>query len=327
MSDTPLVSVIIPAYNASSFIAETIESVFAQDFKDYEIIIVDDGSIDNTAEVVAIFGKRIRYIYKENGGSGSARNLGIRAAKCKYIAFLDADDLWTKDKLSLQMGMLQKSDLAWVYSDAYAFDGQNGKILFRLGQLTRQRQGNVLENLLLDDFIPTSTVIVGRSIFATVGFFNESAQYRTQQDWDMWLRIAARYPVGVVPECLVYYRIHAANITINNDPAKILPPHLALLEAAVAREPERLRSLKKRALARVYLGIGREFVRNAKMKQARRLFFEALKSFPFDINAYLYWLASYAPIIVLDKFINLRRRIIYGPYWKQIFQYIRPYEK
>lgn len=327
MSDTPLVSVVIPAYNASSFIAETLESVFAEDFKDFEIIIVDDGSIDKTAEVVARFGKRIRYIYKANGGQGSARNLGIRAARGEYIAFLDADDLWTKEKLSLQIGMLQKSDLAWVYSDAYAFDAQNGKILFRLGQLTRQRQGNVLINLFLDDFVPTSTVIVRRWVFDIVGFFNETQLFKNRDDWDMWLRLAALYPVGLVPEPLVYYRFHATSMTHREDPTISLHGHLAVIQAAVAREPERLRSLKKRVVAKCYLGIGREFVRNSKMKQARRLFFEALKSFPFDINVYLYWLASHAPISVLEKIINLRRRIIYGPSWKQIFQYIKPYEK
>ena len=95
----PKVSVVIPTYNSSQFIVETLESVFAQTYKDYEIIVVDDGSTDNTKEVLQPYTSRIKYIYKENGGPASARNVGIKSAQGEYIAFLDSDDRWLPEKL------------------------------------------------------------------------------------------------------------------------------------------------------------------------------------------------------------------------------------
>ncbi len=121
----PEISVIIPAFNAGRFINRTIDSVLAQTYKDYELIVVDDGSTDNTGEAVKSYGEKVRYIYQPNAGDGPARNTGINAAKGRWIAFLDHDDEWPPEKLVAQMKLLSANpDLRWCGTNRYQSDGQ-----------------------------------------------------------------------------------------------------------------------------------------------------------------------------------------------------------
>ena len=119
-----MISVVIPAYNAGRFIRRTIDSVLAQTYTDYEIIVVDDGSTDNTAEIVKSYGSKVRYIYQQNAGDGAARNTGIYAAKGEWIAFLDHDDEWLPEKLRLQMELLKRNpQLRWCAANFYKQSG------------------------------------------------------------------------------------------------------------------------------------------------------------------------------------------------------------
>jgi len=289
MSHIPLVSVIIPAYNASNWIAETISSVIAQDFIKYEIIVVNDGSTDDTEAVVARFKEKVQCIYKLNGGQASARNVGIRAARGKYLAFVDADDLWTKDKLGLQVELLAATDAAWVYSDAFAFDGRSGRILYKLSRMLRQYDGDILKPLFLSDFIPSPTPVIRRSVFEKAGLFNGKNNMRNREDWDMWLRIAAIYPVALIPQPLAYYRVHSTSVTGGEDSFIKMQSCLAVVEEAVLREPIRLESLKNLALSHVYIGMGRSLAMRGQTASARRMFLKAIRLTPRFILPYLYW--------------------------------------
>jgi glycosyltransferase involved in cell wall biosynthesis len=280
----PTVSVVIPAYNASAWIAETLQSVAAQDFTDFETIVVDDGSTDDTAAVVARF-PQVRYIHKRNGGQGSARNAGIRASRGGAIALLDADDLWKPEKLRLQVALLQQTQLAWVYCDTYFFDTTTGRTSHTYGESGRLHTGDILQPLFLDVFMSSITPLIRREVFEQVGYFDETALLRNREDWDMFLRIAARYPVGLVNLPLAGYRIHSSSSVRSEPIGRFFASQLWVIERAVAREPDRLGPLKYRAVARAYIAASFKLAKSGQFVAAARMIVQAQRLSPGAIMA------------------------------------------
>ncbi|MGD2064688.1 MAG: glycosyltransferase, partial [Nitrospirota bacterium] len=222
MADTAAISVVIPVYNGAAFVADAVASVRAQTGPVQEIIVVDDGSTDATAEAVLGLGEGVSYLYQENRGPGAARNRGVAAATGDWIAFLDADDRWTEGKLADQLDYLrQHPDVVMVSGDMGEIDGE-GKILVesvlaRHGQLERFRALDgrhipaAVRELLAANFIPTGTVLVRRDVLVEVGGFHPYLRYG--EDLELWCRIAARYPIACLPEILMWRRRHAANLS------------------------------------------------------------------------------------------------------------------
>jgi len=301
------VSIVIPAYNASQWIAETLESVLAQSFSDFEVIVVDDGSTDNTANVVSRF-KRVQYIHKPNGGEGSARNVGIQAAQGEYIAFVDSDDLWFPDKLRLQLEFLKQTRMGWVYCDGYVFDGSSGKDLHKFSDVTQLHSGDILRPLFFRDFIPSPTPVIHRSVLEDVGYFNESRLIQMREDWELWLRIAARHPIGFVNRPLVRYRKHAGSNTAGENPLIAFESLKAVIESAAAREPVRLGPSKNLALALLHIEIGRSLAGKGNLQDARRVFACAWHLAPFVPQAYVFWLSCWGGAL-LNVVIRLRRKL------------------
>ena len=212
----PKISVIIPAYNAMDYLPETMESVLAQTHHDFEVIVVNDGSSDQTRQWVSqIKDPRVKLISQENKGLAGARNTGIAHAQGEYITFLDADDLWEPTKLEKQVRVLdENSEVGLVYTwVAYINDqgGYTGKIV------KYQAEGNVWQKLTQRNIIECGSVaMVRRSCFEAVGLFDWNlSRFNVNEDWDMWLRIAARYPFKVVKEPLVYYRQRSSSASKN----------------------------------------------------------------------------------------------------------------
>ncbi len=294
------VSVVIGVYNAERWIAETIASVLGQTWRDFELVVVDDGSTDATAQIVRGFGEAVRLIQKENGGSASARNAGIRASRGRYVAFLDADDLWEPKKLEVQMQLQQNNPApAWSYTDALFFEAATGRLLYRADQLTTAHEGDVLRPLLLGNFITFSTVVVRRDVFDEVGHFNEDPLHRISEDWDLWLRIAAWHPVGYLARPLTRMRQHAQRKTDEMDLEHALKSRMALVERAVIENPDRLAGLHDRARANLYVNIGRKRLEREERAEARRLFRQALRHTPSNAQAWIYGLATLLPRPVL----------------------------
>ncbi|MBI4317895.1 MAG: glycosyltransferase [Chloroflexi bacterium] len=205
---TANVSVIIPVYNCERFIAEAVDSVLAQSFRDFELIVVDDGSTDRTAEVVKSYGPRLTYIYQTNQERSAARNAGIRRASGQYLAFLDADDIWLPQKLERQIEVFDRApEIGLVHSWAYFIDGSSQRLTFGTRNLAGSPEaGNrAFESLLFGNFIASPTPVIRAQCVRELGPFDESLVH--VEDWDMWLRISARYPIAFVPEPLAGYRI------------------------------------------------------------------------------------------------------------------------
>ncbi len=207
----PTISVVIPAYNSGATIAATINSVLQQTYTDFEIIVIDDGSTDDTRAKVETFGTRTRYAYQRNSERSAARNHGIRLAQGKYIAFLDADDQWLPAKLAKQVALLErKPELALVYCWANLIDPVGNTRGF-IGQdfpIEQAENCHAFEGLVLGRSIPTLTTVIRTACLPTTGVFDESICYI--EDWDLWLRFALRYPIGFVPEALANYQLHGS---------------------------------------------------------------------------------------------------------------------
>lgn len=198
----PAVSVVIPAYNAAWCVRKAIESVLAQDYRDFELIVVDDGSTDDTSAVLADYGDRIRVVRKANEGLSSARNAGIAAALGEYVAFLDADDWWLPGKLSRQVAFMQAHPELGFTSTAARVEDPQGRFV-NLWACARW-QGPFLDHLFganAEVAGSGSAVIAKRALFEQVGGFDESL--RSLEDIDMWLRLAAATEYGCLDEPLV----------------------------------------------------------------------------------------------------------------------------
>jgi glycosyltransferase involved in cell wall biosynthesis len=191
------ISVIIPTFNRAEFLDRTILSVLNQSYSAGEIILVDDGSEDNTEDVVKKHG--IKYIYKQNAGVSSARNMGIKESKNEWVAFLDSDDQWHIDKLKLQVDFhKQNSDIVFSHTDESWL--YNGKIKNKKKIHKKPFGECFLQNI---DFckIGASTAIMHKTIFDDVGLFDESLP--VCEDYDMWLRISKKYSIGYIDKELI----------------------------------------------------------------------------------------------------------------------------
>ena len=214
----PLVTVVITTFNAAPFISQTLDSVLAQDFEDIEVLVVDGGSTDGTVGIVSAYLAPVRLIVGGRLTKSAGRNVGIAAAKGKYIALVDADDLWLPHKLSRQAEYLEKTPhVHWVYSDCFILDHCSGQTSSTWSSRTRLHAGCILEPLLLDCFIPSPTPMIRRSVFDKVGVFDESFLPHEPEDWDLWLRIAARFSAGLINEPLAVLRVHPASLTARED--------------------------------------------------------------------------------------------------------------
>lgn len=205
-----LVSVIIPAYNQGHYLDKAIQSVLDQTYQNFEIIVVDDGSTDNTADVAQSFSDpRIRYIYQENSGLSAARNTGIHRATGEYISFLDSDDLFLPEKLELLVSKLEDApELGLVAGQAILID-ENGQ---SLGEVFNKKLPKDPTRLLLANPLHVGSVMLRREWQETAGFFDETL--RSYEDWDMWLRLArAGCRMGWVDRPVSQYRFHQAQMT------------------------------------------------------------------------------------------------------------------
>ncbi|MCE4557572.1 glycosyltransferase family 2 protein [Roseateles cellulosilyticus] len=220
----PQISVIVPAYNSARFIDEALASALAQTGPAIEVIVVDDGSRDDTVARVRAFGDRVRLIEQANQGSAVARNRGIEAARADHVAFLDADDYWHPQKLARQWERVQ-AGAPLVYSrfslwepDATgAFpDAAPHLAACQARDTAPARSGWLYIDLLLDCEVWTSTVLARKDLLQKVGGFDPSL--RKGQDYDLWLKLAHEAPWEGVSESLALYRLHTENITRTVNP-------------------------------------------------------------------------------------------------------------
>jgi glycosyltransferase involved in cell wall biosynthesis len=209
------VSAVIPAYNIGKLVARAIDSVLAQTRRADEIIVVDDGSTDDTADIIKSYGSKVIYIYQENLGLAGARNTGIKAATSQWIALLDGDDEWLPDNLSLQMALLKRNpDLVWsagnyinclCNENRRAPDLDPAKVRRLLGG--KDYLDDFFEAYMNDAAGNADTMIIKRRVYEEMGLFNQSMRFT--EDTDMWFRMAVHWPkIGYIPDPIAVYHLH-----------------------------------------------------------------------------------------------------------------------
>ena len=307
---SPKVSVIIPAYNAASFLRRTILSALEQTAPPYEVIVVDDGSKDETSQIAGEFKGRVRWLSKVNGGPASARNYGVRVAEGDWIAFLDADDQWLPDKLEKQHELILDTGADMVSSDAILVRGplfgmtwlHSTGIWARLEPfLGRNILPKPFEMLLtIGCFLLPSMVLVRKKSLMEAGLFDECMH--GTEDIDLWLRLSLTCRIAVHPAALVRRQIHADNLSQNAP--RMVAEQIKVWEKLkchqnVTANPGWTKLVQKRA-AEDYWHQGYWMLREHKLKEARRAWWKSLcASFSFRVAAH--WLLTYFSDAIVYK--------------------------
>ena len=278
----PRVSVIIPAHNSAPFIAEAIEGVLVQTYRDFEIVVVDDGSNDHTGNVVKQFGSAVHYHRQSNQGVAAARNAGIQLTAGEFVCLLDADDVWMPEKLARQLEFIAAHpDVGLLFSDAFEFEGNTihkasilATMTFGVEAKSQVPIPDAFRKLLISNFIPTSSVMIRRSCFAVTGLFD--AALPNAEDRDMWLRLAAHFPIACLPQVLARKRSHGANISARTELA--LRSRLRVWEQARRRFPALApAAVYNQLLAETHQQLGYIVLARGERRAARRHALASLK--------------------------------------------------
>ena len=240
-AETPLVSVVMATYNRAAYIADAIRSVQSQEYDCVEIIVADDGSTDSTPEIVSQFGPSMTYLQLPHRGQPAAtRNAALKTAQGEYVAFLDSDDLFLPGRLEEQVSALVKHpDAGLAYSNGYFFRDHPGQPTGHVLDGLPTPSGEALADLLRGNFLAPPVVLIRRNCLDTVGNFDERSEFFAVEDYDLWLRIAARFPLIYVPGDVAAIRRHGESIS--RDVAALRTGVIHVLAKLEASHPHRTR--------------------------------------------------------------------------------------
>jgi glycosyltransferase involved in cell wall biosynthesis len=276
----PLVSVIIPTYNREQYLRKALDSVLAQTYQRFEIIVVDDGSTDNTRTMLSAYQESVRYVYQENQGISKARNTGIRNSHGDCIAFLDSDDYWLPEKTELQVALLQKHPEYGMVASRCSSVRLDGS--FR----EKNRPGTsgwVLENLFQANFIRTSAAIIRKECFHEVGLFDE--ELKECEEYDLWLRMASQYPIGFINKSLAVYVDNAEGVSTDSLSGRLY--RLKVLEKAYLKRKIPPKMYRNR-IANTCHYIGRHYLAKGQKENGRNYLIKAQRLKPLYIKNLLY---------------------------------------
>lgn len=272
----PKVSIVIPAYNSMAYLPEAVDSVRQQSFQDFEILVIDDGSTDDTCKWVSnLTNNRIKLISQENQGCATARNNGVRASKGQYIAFLDADDIWESKKLEKQVSILDSFSNVGLVNTWISHVDSEGSSVGRLG--IANAEGHVWELVVKDNPIMCgSAPMIRRQCLDQVGLFDQSLS--SAEDWDMWIRIAEKYEFAVVREPKVPYRIHSNSKSHNLQ--LHLQSRLKVVEKIFQNRASNISVTKDKVYGLIYLSIAYRALQNHDFDSAFILKKQSFKYYP-----------------------------------------------
>jgi len=320
----PKVSVIVPTFNSGCYVKDTILSILAQDYQDFEIIVVDDASTDNTAEVVnALNSEKINYISlpENHGGPSNARNVGIKNARGEYIAIFDSDDLMLSGRIeSVVSKMDEIPEVGMVCTDAIKFNDKNGDYAYNHLNSKHYSRFNCLKTrcvdtnfyiidkkqaydcLFYENYVQTSSVTIRKKVFDEIGYFDESLT--NAEDWDLWFRITQCYDLGYLDTICVKYRIREGSIStravnklgINN--IRVLRKRLEL------KLEDSLRNQAYNLIAIFYAEIGYSFRCANQMQLAREYYKKSLKE-KLNWTVFVHWLITYLGYSAINILRNI----------------------
>lgn len=328
----PTVSVIIPAYNCESFIGRAVQSVLDQDYRDLEIIVINDGSTDNTVQALAPIQDRICLLQQKNAGVAAARNAGLRIARGELVAFLDADDWWAPSRLSVQLAALKSfPETGMVFSDFAVADSTGANLMprgirWKYGSVRNADttpwqkifcnsvsvhwdgseiyqhaavayQGHIAQKLFCGNFINTSTVLLRREVIERFGEFDQTLD--TEEDYDYWLRVANEWPLAYVDAPLATFRKSPGQLTRPDQIERIVQNALRVVQRASNQMAAVLDTeVTNSRFSRIYFSLGVIALRNGRSTDAQSFLKQSLHYRPWrPMTLALYILACLPPRI------------------------------
>jgi glycosyltransferase involved in cell wall biosynthesis len=308
----PKVSVIIPTYNRAHLLPECLESVLTQSFSDFEIIIIDDGSTDNTKEVVSKY--PVRYVYQKNQGAHAARNKAIGMAKGEYIAFIDSDDMLLKDSIKMGVEILDEyPEAGFSYGQGYIIDekGNINKLIKAPWKSAGVRSGNEeINELILGNHI-TSHTVVRRRCLIEVGGYNPDFKSGSM-DYELWVRLAKKCAVAYLSKPVMKYRLHHDSITGCRSLEEKEKSRSKILESIFMDSEIGSSFLPRRPIAyfRLYFNLAEDAYNRHQMSASRYYLLKALKTYPGMIfTGYnVLWLVQFVMTCIPRPILNLIRR-------------------
>jgi glycosyltransferase involved in cell wall biosynthesis len=290
------VAVVLPCYNVERYLQRALDSVLVQTFRNFHVYAVDDGSVDRTVRILQSNSHRCSFVSQSNAGPAAARNRAIGMSDSEFVAFLDADDEWLPSKLEKQLALLkQDATLGMVCSGCVAADteGERPTIFESRGRLVF---GKLFQTLVRDCFVFTPTVILRRRCLEETGLFNETLA--VSEDFNLWLRIAARWRIAFLPEVLAITYKRPESLSASIPPVERLRTGIAALESVQARCPE-LSPAERRALriaiAERYYFHGSFLLTSGAKQRSRHSLASALKLQPTHWKALTKLGLSYFP--------------------------------
>lgn len=282
----PLVSVVVTCFNYGKYLRQSIDSVLGQTYPHLEIIVVNDGSTDNTEEVISEYlgDPRIIYISQENSGQTVAKNVGVRQSRGDFVAFLDADDLWCLDKLEKQMILFDDRGVGVVYCRAKYLDENSDMFEYDMTSLYLQpRRGMVTDWLFFDNFVQFSSTVVRRECLERFGLFDVSLKMGI--DWDLWLRVSTAYRFDFVDERLFYYRMgHSGQMSKNLEERQRCSDRI--MSSFLERFPGVVSEATVRKAISVTCCNRGDYLRQIDRSRSYHYFFKALKYNLAELGAY-----------------------------------------
>ena len=277
----PRVSAVVTTYNYARFLPDALDSVFAQSHRNLEVVVVDDGSTDDTEAVARRYaGRGVRYVRRPHGGAGQARNTGLEVTESPLVAFLDADDAWLPDRVAAGVAHLARHpELALVAAHAFACD--EGLRPTSVVSAATRAEGRMLEELLVDNVVLNpSSVLLRRSAIEAAGGFSEIP---FGEDWDTWIEIAKRYPIGFIDRPLALVRRHSSSVSPNQMRVDL---HRAIVEPHLQgyRPVWKQRLIRRRGTSVAHFHAGLSSVKNGDRRLARRHALASIGLDPFTLG-------------------------------------------
>ena len=312
MNNKTLISAIIPSYNSARFVTHAVESALSQTYEPTEVIVIDDGSTDDTHDRLAPYHDRIRYIRQVNAGLSGARNRGMKEAHGEFFAFLDADDIWLPEKLTRQSACLRENpEAALVHTDTYMLHDATGEHVY-VPRHAERFQGRCYTEFFWSQSVTPSTVLVSRECIEEIGPFDEAIRGASTQDLDLWIRISRRYSLAYVDEPLVLYRLHATNGSGNL--RMMVQDECYVLTKAFRDDPSLWNMLgvakARRRMFDLTFGAGYLCLESQDFLQARRYFRQALAYLPINWKGWAYWASTFLPPAARQALRSLKQRVV-----------------
>ncbi|GAB4114371.1 MAG: glycosyltransferase [Candidatus Caldatribacteriota bacterium] len=304
MKRNPTVSVIIPTYNRAHLVGRAIQSVLDQTYQDFELIVVDDGSTDNTEDIIKEFQRkddRIKYLkHEKNKGGSAARNTGIKNSVGKYIAFQDSDDEWLPEKLEKQMRVFENAPakIGVVYTGFWRIEG-NKKIYIPSDRITR-KEGDIHDELLNGNFVTTQSIVARKKCFEKAGMFDESLP--RLQDWELVIRLSKYYDFKCIDEPLLTSPFTPDSISANNDAL------IKVVELILAKHFKDFDKHKK-ILSKHYFNIGLNLCLNNNFEKGRNYLIKAISIYPYNIQHLLITLVSFLGQSFFYRIVKIYRKL------------------